>query len=126
MGDCRGRRGCGMLDAGALIPPALDPPQPEGEGMPFARVVSFEGVTRDRVAQLEREIGEGPPPEGLPATEILLLHDRDAEKALVAVFFDTEEDYATGDRILDAMPAADTPGRRTSVTRYEVALRRTV
>lgn len=94
--------------------------------MSFARVVSFEGVTEDRVAQLTREINDGEPPEGMPATEILMLHDPDAEKSLVVVFFETEDDYATGDRILSAMPAGETPGRRTAVAKYEVALRRTV
>jgi hypothetical protein len=93
--------------------------------MSFARVVSFEGVTKDRVAQLEREI-EGEPPEGMAATEILMLHDPGDEKSLVIVFFDTEDDYAAGDRILSAMPAGETPGRRTSVTKYEVAIRRKI
>jgi hypothetical protein len=92
--------------------------------MSFARVVSFEGVTKDRVAQLEREINDGEPPEGMPATEILMLHDPAAETSLVIVFFDTENDYATGDAILSAMPAGETPGRRIAVTRYEVALHR--
>ena len=92
--------------------------------MSFARVVSFEGVTRDRVAQLEREINEDEPPEGMPATEILMLHDPAGEKSLVIVFFDTENDYATGDAILDAMPAGETPGRRTAVAKYEVAIHR--
>lgn len=92
--------------------------------MSFARVVSFEGVTKDRLAQLEREINDGDPPEGMPATEILMLHDPGAEKSLVVVFFDTEDDYATGDAILSAMPAGETPGRRTAVTKFEVAIRR--
>jgi hypothetical protein len=92
--------------------------------MSFARVVSFEGVTSDRVAQLEREINESEPPEGMPATEILMLHDPAGEKSLVIVFFDTENDYATGDAILDAMPAGETPGRRTAVAKYEVAIHR--
>ena len=92
--------------------------------MSFARVVAFEGVTKDRVAQLEREIDDGEPPEGMPATEILMLHDPAAETSLVIVFFATEKDYATGDAILSAMPAGETPGRRTAVTRYEVAFHR--
>jgi hypothetical protein len=94
--------------------------------MAFARVVSFEGVTTDRVAQLEQEVGQGDPPEGMPATEILMLHDPDAERSLVVVFFETEDDYAKGDEILNAMSADDTPGRRTSVTKYEVAVRRSM
>ena len=92
--------------------------------MSFARVVAFEGVTKDRVAQLEREINEGEPPEGMPATEILMLHDPAAETSLVIVFFATESDYAAGDAILSAMPAGETPGRRTAVTKYEVAIHR--
>ena len=92
--------------------------------MSFARVESLEGVTRERVAQLEREINEGDPPEGMPATEILMLHDPDAETSLVVVLFDTEEDYATGDAILSAMPGGGTPGRRVAVTKYQVAIHR--
>lgn len=92
--------------------------------MALARVVSFEGVTDDRVAQIKQQVGQGDPPEGMPATEVLVLHDRAAERALVVVFFDTEDDYARGDEILNAMPAGDTPGRRTSVTKQEVIVRR--
>lgn len=94
--------------------------------MPFARVVSFEGVTKDRVAQLEQEIDQGGAPEGMPATEMMMLHDPEGGRSLVILFFDSEEDYAAGDAVLDAMPADETPGRRTSVSRYEVAIRRTV
>ena len=39
------------------------------------------------------------------------------------VFFENEEDYRRGDAALNAMPAGDTPGSRTSVTRYNVAIR---
>jgi putative transposase len=35
--------------------------------MALARVVSFDGVTRDRIQEMEREMGDGPPPEDLPA-----------------------------------------------------------
>jgi len=41
----------------------------------------------------------------------------------VVVFFDNEDDYRQGDEALSAMPAAETPGRRTSVTKYNVAFR---
>ncbi len=92
--------------------------------MGIARVVEFEGVDADRMEQLQQEIeGGGGPPEGVPAKEILVLHDADSGKALVVIFFDTEEDYASGDAALAAMPAAETPGRRTSVARYRVAAR---
>jgi hypothetical protein len=92
--------------------------------MALARVVSFEGVSRDRIEDLKREIGEGEPPEGLPASEIVVLHDPEAEKSLVILFFENEDDYRRGDEALNAMPAGDTPGQRTSVTKYDVAVRR--
>ena len=60
-----------------------------------------------------------------PATEIVVLHDADAERSLVILFFDTEDEYRRGDEALNAMPAGDTPGTRTSVTKYEVAFRTT-
>ena len=39
------------------------------------------------------------------------------------LFFETEDDYRRGDEALNAMPAGDTPGQRTSVAKYEVAVR---
>jgi hypothetical protein len=93
--------------------------------MALARVVSFEGVGKDRMEQMNREMQEGEPPEGLNPTEVIVLHDADAEKALAIVFFETEDDYRRGDEILNAMPAGDTPGQRTSVTKYDVAVRMT-
>jgi hypothetical protein len=75
---------------------------------------------------MDREMREGQPPEGLPATEIVVLHDAEAEKSLVILFFETEDDYRRGDEVLNAMPADDTPGRRTSVAKFDVATRMTV
>jgi hypothetical protein len=94
--------------------------------MALARVVTFEGVSKDRMEQMDREMREGQPPEGFPSTELVALHDPEAEKSLVIVFFETEADYRRGDEVLSAMPAGDTPGRRTSVTKYNVATRMTV
>jgi hypothetical protein len=91
--------------------------------MALARVVSFEGVSSDRMAEMRNEIESGEPPEGMPASELLILHDPEAEQSLAIVIFDSEDDYRKGDEILDAMPASDTPGRRTSVTKYHVAHR---
>ena len=93
--------------------------------MAFARVVSFEGVDKARIEEMEREMREGDRPEDIPATEVVVLHDPEAEKSLVIVFFETEDDYRRGDEALSAMPAGDTPGRRTSVTKYDVAIRMT-
>jgi hypothetical protein len=94
--------------------------------MAVARVVAFDGVSSARVEEMQREMNEGERPEGLPATEVLVLHDPDAEKAVVVVFFDSEDDYRQGDEVLSAMPADETPGRRTSVAKYDVALRMSV
>ena len=93
--------------------------------MALARVVAFDGVSKDRVEQMKGEMSEGQPPEGLDATEVIVLHDPEAEKSLAIVFFETEDDYKRGDEILSAMPAGDTPGLRTSVTKYNVATRMT-
>jgi heme-degrading monooxygenase HmoA len=93
--------------------------------MAFARVVTFEGVSKDRMEEMDREMRDGRSPEGFPSAELVVLHDPDAEQSLVIVFFETEDDYKRGDEILSAMPADDTPGRRTSVTKYNVATRMT-
>jgi hypothetical protein len=94
--------------------------------MALARVVTFEGVSKDRMDEMKREMSEGDRPEGMPATEIVVLHDADDEKSLVILFFDNEDDYRKGDEVLNSMPAGDTPGRRTSVTKYDVANRMSV
>ena len=93
--------------------------------MALARVVTFDGVNTDRIEQMKKEMSEGGPPEGMSPTEVVVLHDPDAEKSLVVLFFETDDDYQRGDEALDAMPAGDTPGRRTSVTKYQVAFRMT-
>ena len=91
--------------------------------MALARVVTFEGVGSDRIEKMKREMSEGEQPQDLPASEVIVLHDAEADKSMAIVFFETEDDYRQGDQTLDAMPAAETPGRRTSVAKYEVAIR---
>lgn len=93
--------------------------------MALARVVSFEGVDSERIAQLTSEIEGGEQPEGMNASEMLLLHDPDNDQALAIVFFDNEEEYRKGDEVLGGMPTGDTPGRRTGVMKYQVATRMT-
>jgi hypothetical protein len=88
-----------------------------------ARVVAFDGVTKERADEMKREIGEAGRPDDVPATEILVLHDQEAEKSLVVILFETEDDYRRGDAALNAMQPGETPGRRTSVTKYDVAVR---
>lgn len=90
--------------------------------MPVARVVSFDGVDAERMAAMvgEMQAESGPPPE-IPAKGIVVLHDADASRALVVLFFDSDDDYAKGDAALSAMPTDETPGRRASVDRYQAA-----
>ena len=91
--------------------------------MPLARVVTFDGVSKDRMEEMRSEMQESDRPEGVPATELVVLHDPEAEKSVVILFFENEDDYRRGDEALNAMPAGDTPGQRTSVTKYDVAHR---
>lgn len=92
--------------------------------MALARVVTFEGVDEDRIDQVRNQINEGDPPEGLPDSEIIVLHDSGAQKALAILLLETEDDYRKADEVLGGMPADNTPGQRTGVDKYEVAVRR--
>jgi len=94
--------------------------------MALARVVSFDGVDGDRLAALVGRMrsDDGPPPE-VAASELVMLHDAEGGRALAVLFFDSEDDYSRADAALSAMPADETPGRRASVAKYEVVLRRT-
>jgi hypothetical protein len=91
--------------------------------MALARVVAFDGVSKERMEQMQSEMRDGGRPEEIPAKEIVVLHDAEAEKSLVLLFFENEDDYRRGDEALNAMPASETPGQRASVTRYDVAFR---
>ncbi|TMK94458.1 MAG: hypothetical protein E6G42_04660 [Actinobacteria bacterium] len=92
--------------------------------MAYARVVTFDGVDSDRMAKLAQQVNEDERPDDIPATEIVILHDADAEKALAILFFDSEDDYRRGDATLNAMDSGETPGQRSSVTKYDVAVKR--
>jgi hypothetical protein len=91
--------------------------------MALARVVTFDGVNKDRMDQMKSEMEGGERPDNVPASEVIILHDPEAEKSVAIVFFENEDDYAQGDAALNAMPAGDTPGQRSSVTKYDVAMR---
>jgi hypothetical protein len=93
--------------------------------MAIARVVGFDGVSKERIAEMEQMMREEDQPEDIPAKEVIVLHDPEAEKSLVLLFFENEDDYRRADETLNAMPAGDTPGQRTAVTRYDVAIRMT-
>ena len=91
--------------------------------MALARVVSFDGVSADRMEAMKGEIEGGEPPEGMPSSELMILHDPESDRSLAIMIFDNEADYQKGHEILDAMPTSDTPGQRTAVTKYDVAMR---
>ena len=91
--------------------------------MALARVVTFDGVDADRMQQMRQEMEGQERPEEVPAKEFVVLHDPDAAQSMVILFFDSEDDYAKADAALNAMPAGDTPGQRTSVKKYDVAFR---
>jgi len=93
--------------------------------MALARVVTFEGVDDARIAQLKQNIESGERPENLPATELIILHEPESQKSIAIMFFENEADYRQGHEVMDAMPTDDTPGNRTSVTKYDVAVRAT-
>jgi hypothetical protein len=93
--------------------------------MSLARVVSFDGVSGDRIAEMQKEMEGSERPDNVPAREIVVLHDPETDKSLVILFFDSDDDYRLADETLSAMPAGDTPGQRTSVAKYQVAFRMT-
>jgi hypothetical protein len=94
--------------------------------MAIARVVTFEGVSADRMQQMKSEMEGNDPPEGMNPQELIVMHDPETEKSLVVVLFENDDEYRKGDEVLSNMPAGDTPGQRTSVTRYEVPIHRTM
>jgi hypothetical protein len=91
--------------------------------MALARVVTFDGVGKERMDQMKSEMEGGERPDNIPASEVIILHDPEAEKSVAIVFFENEDDYAQGDAALNAMPTGDTPGQRSSVAKYDVAVR---
>ncbi len=93
--------------------------------MALARVVTFEGVDASHLGEVRNRIESGGRSDDIPATEIIVLHDAGSATATTLVFFANEADYAVGNAALDAMPADETPGRRTSVRKLDVAIRMT-
>ena len=91
--------------------------------MAIARVVEFDGVSRERMQELRSRMESGEPPEGMPDSELLVLHDPAAEKSIVVLLLDSEDDYQKADQVLQSMPSEDTPGQRTSVRKMDVAMR---
>ena len=96
----------------------------------YARVAQWKGADAESMKATAAEIkaqaeaGDGPPP-GVPSKEFLLLQDPEGGRVIAIMLFESEDDYRTADRTLNEMPAADTPGSRTSVGKYNVEMRMT-
>jgi len=89
--------------------------------MSFVRVVRFSGVDPERIDSLKERIEQADgPPEGVPASGVQLLHDEEQATAVVIQTFGSMEDLKTGEEVLSAMDAGDTPGTRESVDRCEL------
>jgi hypothetical protein len=89
----------------------------------YMRVVRFTDVDRDRLEALLARIkdSDGPPP-GVPTTRLQVTVDAEQGTAVVVQHFDTADDMAAGARVLEAMDASETPGKRVSVDACEVML----
>ena len=95
--------------------------------MAVARVVTFEDVDPDHLAQQVADIESGGVSEELPATEILVLHCQIRCEPTVAILFFEPGRLRPGARGpgCDGLQRARS-GRRTSVAKYTVATRHTL
>jgi hypothetical protein len=91
--------------------------------MAYARVATFENVPQEALEEITTQIRDGERPEGLPATEVIVLADREGGKMQAITFFDSEEDYRRGDETLRGMSPPGAMGS-ASVAKYEVAVKR--
>jgi hypothetical protein len=97
----------------------------------FARVVTWEGAdpaTLDATVEQIRAQSAAGPPEGVPATDMILLTDAARGKSVIVVLFATEEDRRKGDETMNAMspPITDGMGKRTSVEMFDVSIKMSV
>ena len=91
----------------------------------YARVVRFDGVTRETIDKVLAEIEEsdGPPP-GVDANRMQMLWSEGAGTSLFVAWFETREAMEAADRVFGAMDPGDTPGSRQSVDLCEVMIER--
>jgi hypothetical protein len=89
-----------------------------------ARVATFTGGNPDDVRRMVEEIdtqAESGPPEGVPATGLLILHNSDGD-VLAITLFESEDDLRQGHETLNSMdpPERGAMGNRDSIAFYEV------
>ena len=91
----------------------------------YARVVTFEADAAALEALVDQISAVEDPPEGVPATRITVLADREAGRVVVATRFASGEDLRAGSAVLESMsPPAIGSIRRVSVDSYEIVLER--
>lgn len=94
-----------------------------------ARVATFEGgdpaQVRETISRINNESAASGPPEGVPATGLLILSKPEVGKTLAIALFETEEDLRKGDETLSAMdpPVVGGMGNRVSVEMFEVPVK---
>lgn len=88
----------------------------------FARVSRWEGLDQQAIRQFAEMIeSTDGPPEGVPASGILVLSDAESGRSLVIGLFDTEDDLRQGDAALKAMDRPpEAQGEISTVEFYEV------
>jgi hypothetical protein len=93
-----------------------------------ARVATFEGgepaKVREMIAEINQRAASGPP-EGVPATGLVILNKPDDGKVITIGLFATEEDLRKGNETLSAMdpPVAGGLGNRVSVELFQVPIK---
>ena len=90
-----------------------------------ARVVRWEdgdGEAMRRAAQQVAPRAAEGPPEGVPAKGFLLLIDPDNGRQIGITLFESAEDLAQGNEVLNSMSPPEVIGRRGPVETYEVAI----
>jgi hypothetical protein len=99
-------------------------------GRMYARVVTWEGGEKDKVREMVERIQQqadehGGPPEGVPSTGLMVLHNEDGSKVMAIGLFETDADYEEGDATLNSMdpPTPGGLGQRIAVERWEVGIK---
>lgn len=93
-----------------------------------ARVATFQEGNPESIHRMVgriKELSADGPPEGVPSTGLLILHQADQGKVIAISLFETEDDLRQGDATLNAMdpPEPGGLGRRASVEMYEVGVK---
>src|SRR5438128_65904 len=77
-----------------------------------------------KIARLRIFAGEdGRLPDGIPATEFLMLVDRDGGRVVEVLLFETEDDLRRGDETMSGMSPGKGSMHRVAVDRFEVPVR---